>query len=52
MKFLSLSGKRLPVRNMRVLKTQFQYDLKKKEQMINIADKYMQKRIYFMIKCY
>jgi len=30
MKFLSLSGKSLPVRNMSVLKTQFQYDLKKK----------------------
>jgi len=31
MKFLSLSGKRLPVRNMSVLKTQFQYDLKKEQ---------------------
>jgi len=40
MKYLSLSGKSLPVRNMSVLKTQFQYDLKKKKKnkMINIAE--------------
>merc|ERR1719206_603304 len=38
MKFLSLSGKRLPVRNMSVLKTQFQYDLKKEQEDLDISN--------------